>query len=135
MGFLGKMVGYADVGLDATLIEEYLSEDEEVIQSFEFLRDAVILTNYGIYTVDVQGVTGQKKEVKFYPKKSISSISFETAGTLDIDVDIKIGVVNNHMTMIEGELIRQPIEFKVPSSQTKEAKEEIQLVKQYYLHD
>jgi len=58
MGFLGKMVGYADVGLDATLIEEYLSEDEEVIQSFEFLRDAVILTNYGIYTVDVQGVTG-----------------------------------------------------------------------------
>jgi len=73
--------------------------------------------------------------VKFYPKKSISSISFETAGTLDIDVDIKIGVVNNHMTMIEGELIRQPIEFKVPSSQTKEAKEVIQLVKQYYLHD
>lgn len=133
MGFLGKLAGYADVGLDAEQIRDYLIEGEEVIQSYHFIRDAVILTTCGIYLVDVQGVTGKKVEVKFYPKKSIQTISFETAGTLDIDVDIKIGVNHNPFTLTEGLVEHMPIEFKVPSGQSDEAKEIIRIVKQFYL--
>lgn len=69
MGLLDKVVGHAEVGGDTQIVEEYLAPGEEIIQSFHFLRDAVILTNYGIYDIDVQGLSGKKVQVKFYPKK------------------------------------------------------------------
>ena len=40
--------------------EFFFFEDEEVIQSYQFIRDQIILTNYGIYEVDVQGLSGKK---------------------------------------------------------------------------
>ena len=92
MGLLNKVVGHAEIGGDTAIVEEYLAPGEEIIQSFHFIRDAVILTNYGIYDIDVQGLSGKKVQVKFYPKKTIKTISFETAGSLDFDADIKIGV-------------------------------------------
>lgn len=133
MGLLNKVIGHADVGGDISVIEEYLFENEEIIQSFHFLRDAVILTNLGIYVVDVQGVSGKKVEVKFYPKKTIKTISFESAGTFDIDVDVKIGVSNNPIVLLEGGSVNQPISFKVPASQADEAKQIVKLVKKHYL--
>lgn len=133
MGFLDKVVGHAEVGGDTSFVEEYLAPGEEIIQSFHFVRDAIILTNYGIYTIDVQGISGKKVEVKFFPKNTIRTISFETAGTLDFDVDIKIGVSNNPVVLIEGGSMNVPISFKVPRAQTEEAKQVIHLVKEHYL--
>ena len=40
MGLLDKVVGYAEVGGDVEIVEEYLAPNEEVIQSFHFLRDS-----------------------------------------------------------------------------------------------
>ncbi|MDY2744473.1 MAG: PH domain-containing protein, partial [Methanosphaera sp.] len=91
------------------------------------------LTNYGIYDVDVQGLTGKKVEVKFFPKDTIKTISFETAGTLDFDVDIKIGVTNNTTVTAEGAAFSAPLSFKVPSEQANEAKQIVNLVKIHYL--
>lgn len=134
MGLLDKMVGHADVGADLSVVTEYLFEDEEVIHSFEFFRDSIILTDLGIYFIDVQGISGKKVEVKFFPKKVIKTISYETAGTLDFDVDIKIGLEGN--TEFIGEIpYNAPISFKVPSDQAEEAKEVVMLVKEYYLCD
>ena len=133
MGLMNKIIGHADVGGDTKIIEEYLNSNEEIIQSFHFIRDAIILTNFGIYLINVQGVSGKKVEVKFYPKKTIRTISFETAGTLDFDVGIKIGVSNNPIVLDEGGSVNVPIEFKVPKSQSQEAKQIVQLVKQHYL--
>ena len=133
MGLFNKMMGYADTGGDVSIVEEYLAPGEEVIQSFHFLRDCVILTNYGIYTVDVQGVSGKKVEVKFFPKDAIQTISFETAGILDFDVDIKIGVTNNPIVLANGGSMNVPISFKVPREQTEEAKIIVHLVKEHYL--
>ena len=95
MGLFDKVVGHAEVGGDVSIVNEYLFENEEIIQTFTFLRDSIVLTNLGIYVIDVQGLSGKKVEVKFFPKKTIKTISFESAGTLDFDVDIKIGVDNN----------------------------------------
>ena len=113
--------------------ENVFFDDEEVIQSYQFIRDQIILTNYGIYEVDVQGLSGKKVEVKFFPKDTIKTISFETAGTLDFDVDIKIGVTNNTVVNVDGAAYSEPLSFKVPSSQAAEAKEVVRLVKEHYL--
>ncbi|SEK47266.1 PH domain-containing protein [Methanobrevibacter gottschalkii] len=133
MGLLDKVVGHAEVGGDTQIVEEYLAPGEEIIQSFHFLRDAVILTNYGIYDIDVQGLSGKKVQVKFYPKKTIKTISFESAGSFDFDVDIKIGVSNNPIVLMEGGAMNMPISFKVPKAQAEEAKQIIHLVKEHYL--
>ncbi len=133
MGLLDKVVGHAEVGGDTQIVEEYLAPGEEIIQSFHFIRDAVILTNYGIYDIDVQGLSGKKVQVKFYPKKTIKTISFETAGSFDFDVDIKIGVSNNPVVLMEGGAMNVPISFKVPKAQAEEAKQIIHLVKEHYL--
>ena len=111
-------------------VSEFFFDDEEVIQSYQFIRDQIILTNYGIYEVDVQGLSGKKVEVKFFPKDTIKTISFETAGTLDFDVDIKIGVTNNTVVNVDGAAYSEPLSFKVPSSQAAEAKEGGRLVKE-----
>lgn len=133
MGLFDKVAGYADVGADSAVVEEYLAPGEEIIQTFHFIRDSVVLTNYGIYEIDVQGLSGKKVEVKFYPKKTIKTISFESAGTLDFDVDIKIGVSNNPVYLENGMAMNVPIEFKVPKSQADEAKQIVHLVKEHYL--
>ena len=133
MGLLDKVVGYAEVGGDVEIVEEYLAPNEEVIQSFHFLRDAVVLTNLGIYDIDVQGLSGKKVQVKFYPKETIKTIAFETAGSFDFDVDIKIGVSNNPVVLLEGGAMNAPIEFKVPKGQAEEAKQIVHLVKEHYL--
>lgn len=135
MAFLDKVIGYGDVSEDMgkDYVSEFFFEDEEVIQSYQFLRDQIILTNYGIYEVDVQGLSGKKVEVKFFPKNTIRTISFETAGVIDFDVDIKIGVTNNTVVNADGAAYSEPISFKVPSSQAKQAKEIVRLVKKHYL--
>ena len=70
MAFLDKVIGYGDVSeeMDKDYVSEFFFDDEEVIQSYQFIRDQIILTNYGIYEVDVQGLSGKKVEVKFFPK-------------------------------------------------------------------
>lgn len=66
-------------------------------------------------------------------KKTIKTISFETAGTLDFDVDVKIGVDGNTTVTAEGAAYSAPLSFKVPSDQAGEAKEIVRLVKENYL--
>ncbi len=133
MALFNKLAGHAEVGADLSPVMDYLFDDEEVIQSFQFFRDSIVLTTLGIYVVDVQGISGKKVEVKFFPKKTIKTISYESAGTFDIDVDIKIGVDNNPVILAEGGAVSVPISFKVPSAQAEEAKEIIMLVKKHYL--
>ena len=133
MGFYDKLTGKATVGADLKYVKDFLLDDEDVIASYQFIRDSVILTNLGLYIVDVQGLTGKKVETKFFPKKNIKSVSFETAGNFDLDVDIKIGVEGNTVVHSSGMLYSAPISFKVPKAQSKEAKEIINLVKINYL--
>lgn len=135
MGIYDKLSGKATMGADITPIKAFLLEGENVIASYQFFRDSVILTNLGIYNVDVQGLTGKKVEVKFFPKKNVKSVSYETAGNFDLDVDIKIGVDGNTVMGPGGAYFSAPISFKVPKKQANEAKEVINLVKVNYLCD
>lgn len=131
MSLFSKLAGKATVGANLSYVEDYLLEGEEIIISFQFIRDCIIFSNLGIYYVDVQGI-GTKVEVKFFPRKNIKSVSFETAGTMDLDVDIKIGVDGNTV-MVNNIPYSAPLSFKVPKGQKEEAKKIVNIVKQYYL--
>lgn len=133
MGIYDKVVGNATLGADLKYVSKFILDGEEVLSSYQFFRDQIILTNLGIYVVDVQGLTGKKVEVKFFPKKNIKSVSFETAGNFDLDVDIKIGVDGNTVMGPGGAYFSAPISFKVPKKQANEASEVINLVKKFYL--
>ena len=77
MSIFNKIAGYGSINNNIEhQISDYLLDDENVIMAFTFVRDSVVLTNYGIYTLDVQGVSGKKVEVKFFPGKNIKIISF-----------------------------------------------------------
>lgn len=74
------------------LYDNFLTEGEEVLLSYRHKRDRVIFTDHKIIAIDIQGITGKKKDFRIFPYSKISSFSVETAGTLDLDSDLKVWV-------------------------------------------
>jgi hypothetical protein len=72
------------------VIQDILVDGEEVNLVYSHVRDKVWFTNKRIIAMDVQGITGSKKEYRTFPYSNISSFSIETAGTFDGDSDFKI---------------------------------------------
>lgn len=90
MGIFNNMMGNANIKEDSEMIKPYLAEDETILLATKFFRDEIILTDYGLYSIDVQGATGRKRQVLFVSKDDICAYSFETAGTMDLDSEFKI---------------------------------------------
>ncbi len=63
---------------------------EEIIQTFKAIRDGVVFTNKRIIAVNVQGVTGKKKDFTSLPYSKIQAFSVETAGTFDLDSELEL---------------------------------------------
>lgn len=63
---------------------------EEVISEYTALRDYIIFTNKRIIAVNVQGMTGKKKDFTTLPYSKIQAFSVETAGVLDMDSELEI---------------------------------------------
>mgnify|MGYP000969117738 FL=1 len=71
-------------------VSHLLVDGETIIDSYKSLRDGVVFTNKRIIAVDVQGITGSKKEYASLPYKNIVAFSIETAGTFDLDAELEI---------------------------------------------
>lgn len=71
------------------LFGEFLLSDEEILRAYTHARDKVVFTSKRIICYDVQGLTGSKKEIRFFPYSKITSFSVETAGFFDGDSDFK----------------------------------------------
>jgi len=69
-----------------------LSEAESVIFCVKTIRDAAVFTNKRILIADKQGLTGKKVEFFSLPYKSIVTYAIETAGTFDLDSEIKLNL-------------------------------------------
>lgn len=132
MGLYDKLTGKATMSNNNKYVEDFLSNDESIIASFTFLRDSITFTNKGIYFVDVQGI-GKKVEVKFFPGKNVKSVTFETAGSFDLDVDIKISIDGNTVFNANGIPYNAPLSFMVPKGQGNQAREVVKIVKDLYL--
>lgn len=120
MGYMfDKLMGKAAIVTESSYgIERFLDEDEQIIQIFKFIRDEVIITSKGIFNIDAQGITGKKVEYKFFPKKALKYVSIETAGTLDRDFDLKIGVEGNTV-VTQNTSFSAPIALKVHKNDTE----------------
>lgn len=79
-----------------------LTDGEDVVAVFKTVRDWIAFTTWRVVYVNVQGITGSKKEYLTVPYRSITAYSIESAGTFDLDAEIKI--------YLSG---RNPIEFKI----------------------
>lgn len=56
------------------------------------MRDMFIFTSRRLILLDKQGLTGKKVSYVSVPYKSIRMFSVETAGTFDLDAELKIWV-------------------------------------------
>ncbi len=71
---------------------DLLSASETVEHAYKLIRDLIIFTNRRLILVDKQGMTGKKVEYHSIPYKSITHFSVETAGTFDLDAELKVWV-------------------------------------------
>lgn len=86
-------------------LDVLLVPGETVVRGFKIIRDLFIFTDKRLILIDKQGITGKKAEYHSIPYKSISHFSVETAGTFDMDAEMKIYISGN-MTPIEREFKR-----------------------------
>jgi len=71
-------------------IDSLLIPGEEVISAYKGVRDSVTFTDKRIISVNVQGVTGKKKDYTTLPYSKIVAFSVETAGTFDLDGELEL---------------------------------------------
>ena len=72
-----------------------LVEGEQVVRAFRIVRDMFIFTDKRLILIDKQGLTGRKAEFHSIPYRSISHFSVETAGSFDLDAEMKIYIASN----------------------------------------
>jgi hypothetical protein len=103
MGLFSALIGNAGAVSQEELKKEYgklLVEGEEIELGFKLIRDLFIFTTKRLILIDKQGLTGNKIEYKSIVYKSISRFSIETAGTFDLDAELKIWISSEQLPSI-----------------------------------
>ncbi|GAB2697498.1 PH domain-containing protein [Paenibacillus thermoaerophilus] len=95
MGLFDGLIGNAsELGMEEVQKEfsHLLAKGEQFEKAYKLIRDLFIFTNKRLILVDKQGLTGKKIEIHSFPYKSITHFSIETAGTFDLDAELKIWI-------------------------------------------
>lgn len=95
MGIFSALLGNAGSVDQESLTKDYgklLIEGESIELGFKLIRDTFIFTSKRLILIEKQGITGSKIEYKSIVYKSISRFSIETAGTFDLEAELKIWV-------------------------------------------
>ncbi|MBO8177636.1 MAG: PH domain-containing protein [Bacillus sp. (in: Bacteria)] len=98
MGILDGLMGNvseANIEEVKKELEKIVTEEERVEKAYKLIRDLIVFTNKRLILIDKQGVTGKKVEYHSIPYKSITHFSVETAGTFDLDAELKIWISSN----------------------------------------
>ncbi|MGW5050192.1 PH domain-containing protein [Actinokineospora sp. NPDC004072] len=74
----------------ADSIAPLLIDGEGVLHAFKAVRDFVVFTNKRLIAVNVQGVTGKKRDFTSLPFAKVQAFSVETAGTFDLDAELDL---------------------------------------------
>ncbi|WP_221564907.1 PH domain-containing protein [Alkalihalobacillus sp. TS-13] len=93
MGILDGLMGNAsEADLQAVEkdLENIVTENERVEKAFKIIRDLIVFTNKRLILIDKQGMTGKKVEYHSVPYRNVTHYSVETAGTFDMDAELKI---------------------------------------------
>lgn len=65
-------------------------DGEVFVGEYQALRDFIVFTNKRIIAVNVQGLTGKKKDFSTLPYSKIQAFSVETSGVLDMDSELEL---------------------------------------------
>ena len=95
MGLLDGVLGNSSKIDPAEIQQEFgkiLAPNERIEHVYQLIRDYFVFTDKRFILVDKQGLTGSKVEYHSIPYKSITHFSIETAGTFDLDAELKIWI-------------------------------------------
>ncbi|MGI5901016.1 MAG: PH domain-containing protein [Desulfitobacteriia bacterium] len=109
-----KYTFYTEVPIPEHL-KNMLTEHEKPLFAVKTIRDAAVFTDKRILIADKQGLTGKKVEYCTIPYKSIVTYAIETAGTFDLDSEIKLvlsGGLKVELQFIKGKHMSELL-FKV----------------------
>ena len=79
-----------DPGDAIAALDGILVAGEQVYLAFKGIRDSVTFTDKRIVALNVQGITGKKKDFTSLPYARIQAFSVETAGTFDLDSELEL---------------------------------------------
>ena len=74
----------------SSLVSPIFVPGEQIIGSYQGIRDGVVFTNKRIIAINIQGLTGKKKDISSLPNSKIQAFSVETAGVLDLDSELEL---------------------------------------------
>ena len=89
-GFFARLKK-VDLNSFDNIISDFLI-DNEIIGTYQRVRDGIIFTNKRIIAINVQGITGKKKDYTNIPYNKITTFSLESAGIFDLDSELEIYV-------------------------------------------
>ena len=71
-------------------LQPLLIDGEQVHLAFKGIRDSVVFTSKRLISINVQGITGKKRDYTSLPLNKIQAWSVETAGTFDLDSELDL---------------------------------------------
>ena len=72
------------------MVAPILVSGEEIVNCFQSIRDGVVFTNLRVITINIQGITGKKKDFTSLPYSKLQAFSVETAGAFDLDSELEL---------------------------------------------
>lgn len=122
VSFFSRMRGKAEVSDDITEKISFLfSEEERVIESFKFIVDEIVITNYGIYMLD-RKLIRRKNTVEFIAFYMISGVLYKKAGRIGFSNYVTIKMRNG-----------EDVKIKIAKNQDFIANDIIKTVKEEFL--
>jgi hypothetical protein len=95
MGLFSGLLGLSTAVDETKLMAEYgkyMIDGETIEIGFTLIRDTFVFTNKRLLLIDKQGLTGKKLEIFTIPYRSVDFFYVETAGTFEMDSELKIAV-------------------------------------------
>ena len=83
-------LGPVDPQTLADELQPLLVPGEELHLAFKGIRDSVVFTNRRLISINVQGITGKKRDYTSLPLNKVQAWSVETAGTFDLDSELDL---------------------------------------------
>jgi hypothetical protein len=79
-----------DDGAFSAMIMPIFVQGEQILGTFKGARDGVVFTNKRVIAINVQGMTGKKKDFTSLPYSKVQAFSVETAGVFDLDSELEM---------------------------------------------
>lgn len=74
----------------SSMLNPMLVTGEQIVSTYQSIRDGVVFTNKRIIAINIQGLTGKKKDFTSLPYSKVQAYSVETAGHFDLDSELEL---------------------------------------------